>query len=154
MAEYSITIDFKEVDAFLDKMGDQLDDKGANCVYAGYFEGMTYPDGFEVARNAWVQEKGTEHIPPRPFMTRAGADWKKWKFILEQQLDKGVEMPLALRRVGEQMQRSIVDSIDFGEWIPNSPATIKRKGSTKPLVDKGTLKGSTKYELGRDDGGA
>lgn len=167
----SISIDFKEVDEYLDKVEKQLDVKGANCVIAGYFKGKTYPipekkgkkksedeaqpTPWEIARNAWVHEKGTEHIPARPFMTKAGEDYGKWQTVLEKSLERGVKMPKALLRVGEAMQRSIVDAIDFGDYVALKPATIKRKkGSTKPLFDKGTLRNSAKYEVTKDDTGA
>ena len=168
MKEYDISIDFKEVDEYLDRVEKQLEVKGANCVIAGYFQGKTYPipeskEGnknagqvtpWEIARNAWVHEKGTEHIPARPFMTKAGENYGKWQVVLEKSLERGVKMPKALLRVGEAMQRSIVDAIDFGDYVANKPATVKRKGSSKPLFDKGTLRNSVKYEVTKDDTGA
>lgn len=154
MAQSEVIIDFSEVDDALSMIEKQLDDKGANCVMAGYFTGKAYPNGFEVARNAWVQEKGTERIPARPFMTKASQDVDKWQKVLDMELNRGKMMPQALQRVGQEMRNSIINSIDNGEWIPNSRATIRRKGSSKPLVDTGNLKRSTSYEVGRDDTGA
>ena len=34
-----------------------------------------------------------------------------------------------------------------GEFEPNKPATIKAKGSDKPLIDTGRLRNSIDYEL-------
>lgn len=170
MKEYDFIIDFKEVDEYLDKVEKQLEVKGANCVIAGYFKGKTYPipekkgekknkdeaqpTPWEIAKNAWVHEKGTEHIPARPFMTKAGEDYGKWQVVLEKSLERGVKMPQALERVGQAMRRSIVNAIDFGDWEGNKPATIKRKGSSKPLVDTGLMRRSVAYEVTRDDSGS
>lgn len=170
MKEYDCTIDFKEVDELLDKMAKQLDDKGANCVEAGYFENMAYPapeekgkkkrgnpanpKSWQIARNAWVHEKGVEgHIPARPFMTKAGEDYGKWQVILEQCLNRGLTMPKALERVGQAMRNSIINSIDEGNWAPNSPYTIKMKrGSSHPLVNHDIMKQATNYEVTNDRG--
>ena len=49
--------------------------------------------------------------------------------------------------VGDYLQGKIVDKIDSGEFEENNPETIKRKGSSKPLIDEGELRASIKYEV-------
>ena len=34
-----------------------------------------------------------------------------------------------------------------GNWVPNAPATIRRKGSDRPLIDTGQLVNSVEYEV-------
>lgn len=46
----------------------------------------------------------------------------------------------------EQIQEAF-DTEGFGEWTPNSPLTVLQKGSSKPLIDKGTLRGKVTYEV-------
>lgn len=39
------------------------------------------------------------------------------------------------------------DSSGFGEWQPNSPLTIREKGSAKPLIDEGRLRSAVTYDI-------
>ncbi len=55
----------------------------------------------------------------------------------------------ALTLAGTHMLRSIQQNFDASgrpaRWAPNAPATGRRKGSTKPLIDRGRLMGSVRY---------
>lgn len=44
---------------------------------------------------------------------------------------------LALQTIGQLHQSQIAAHIRSGEFTANAPSTIKRKGSSKPLVDTG-----------------
>ena len=35
----------------------------------------------------------------------------------------------------------------FGEWQPNSPLTIREKGSAMPLIDEGRLRNAVTYDI-------
>lgn len=39
------------------------------------------------------------------------------------------------------------ESSGFGEWQPNSPLTIREKGSAKPLIDEGRLRSAVTYDI-------
>lgn len=55
--------------------------------------------------------------------------------------------------VAEDLVTAVVDRIDSrgdGEWPPNSPATIARKGSDAPMIDTGQLRSSIRPESGAD----
>ena len=54
------------------------------------------------------------------------------------------KMPLrvGLEVLGHFMRNAIVDRIDAGIEPESADATIQRKGSSKPLIDKGQLKAS------------
>ena len=41
------------------------------------------------------------------------------------------------------VQNEIVD----GEFVPNAPSTIKRKGSDRPLIDTGKMRQSVNYVI-------
>ena len=41
---------------------------------------------------------------------------------------------------GLRAETAVRDSIADGNWQPNSPATIARKGSSKPLIDTSTMR--------------
>lgn len=39
------------------------------------------------------------------------------------------------------------ESSGFGEWQPNSPLTIREKGSAMPLIDEGRLRSAVTYDI-------
>ena len=41
---------------------------------------------------------------------------------------------------GLEAESDVRNAIDNGNWTPNSPATIVRKGSSKPLIDTSTMR--------------
>ena len=47
--------------------------------------------------------------------------------------------------VGMQMKSDISSTLTNGPWTPNSPVTIARKGSSRPLIDTGELRASITY---------
>lgn len=49
--------------------------------------------------------------------------------------------------VGVYLQGKIVDKITDGDFEPNTEATVKRKKSSKPLIDTGQLRGAITYEV-------
>lgn len=109
-------------------------------------------------RAAGVSASGHKYpaIPARPFvkncienhlgpirrlvqtMARDMLDRKKAPMDSREQLDK-----IGLMCKGA-MQRSIKDS---NAYAPNSPMTIKAKGSARPLIDTGILVNSIDYEI-------
>jgi hypothetical protein len=52
---------------------------------------------------------------------------------------------VALDRLGIQAQNIIKQSFRKNDWKPLNPKTIKRKGSSTPLIDTGQLIGSISY---------
>ena len=52
-----------------------------------------------------------------------------------------------LNTIGLFQQDLIQTEIEQGDFVANAPATIKRKGSDKPLVDTGTMKNSVHYYI-------
>lgn len=100
-----------------------------------------------------VLEYGTESIPPRPWLrtsaARYGRDWgRAWRSVVRAALDaESVVGPLRLVALGMQgdVQATIVD----GPWFPNSPKTIRRKGSDRPLIDSGQMRQSVRAQVER-----
>ena len=55
-----------------------------------------------------------------------------------------------LEKIGilaEQVIQSAFETGGFGQWAPNSPATIAMKGSSSPLIDTGQLRRSITSEV-------
>jgi hypothetical protein len=96
---------------------------------------------------------GKWFIPPRPFV-RGWADGKREQIAKTQErLGKLVsggklDADTAIKRLGEYGQSGIKSYIRNGSFIPNADSTIARKrGSTKPLIDTGTLRNSIRYQV-------
>jgi hypothetical protein len=96
---------------------------------------------------------GKWFIPPRPFV-RGFADGKREQ--IAKTLDKlgglvaggKLDADTAIRRLGEFGQSGVKSYIRNGPHIANADSTIARKrGSTKPLIDTGTMKNSIRYQV-------
>ena len=96
---------------------------------------------------------GKWFIPPRPFI-RGFADGKREQ--IQQTLDRLGKMvaggklkaEAAIARLGEYGQSGVKSYIRNGDFTPNADSTIARKrGSTKPLIDTGTLRNSIRYQV-------
>lgn len=59
-----------------------------------------------------------------------------------------INNPYKLLNVLGLMGKNIIqDSFIHNNWLPNSPITIQRKKSSKPLIDTGLLRKSIEYEV-------
>lgn len=129
-----------------------LDDQN---VAVGVFESAKYEDGTPVAGVAAVQEFGSPQngIPPRPFM-RTTVDDKEsdWSDIIARAAkavmrgDETIES--ALEKVGIQAAGDIRKTISSITSPALSAATIKKKGSEKPLIESGILLNSITHKVG------
>lgn len=103
-----------------------------------------------IASIAALNEFGTDRIPSRPFMART---WnknqkeagKRIKAELKAVLLGRKDIKLSLNQLGLWYQSKMVSEIQNGRFKANSPITVKRKGSTKPLIDTGRMWQSVKY---------
>lgn len=112
----------------------------------GWIESASYPDGTPVAYVATIHEFGapSQGIPARPFMRPAveenGPEWVR-------QLGEGAKAAanggIAPRDVLEMVVLRAAGDVAKKIQQVNSPAlkpaTVKRKGSSKPLVDTGQM---------------
>lgn len=63
---------------------------------------------------------------------------------------RALESPQVLRQIGAVLAASAEQTVtESGRpaWKPLAASTIARKGSSKPLIDKGTLRNSLDYEI-------
>jgi len=99
-----------------------------------------------------VQEFGsvTNKIPPRSFL-RMPLETKQNRFqtaleksSLRQKILTGDVKGLmqSLGFVAEEIIDDAFKSQGFGMWQPNAPSTIRKKGSSKPLIDTSQLRRS------------
>lgn len=121
-------------------------------VVVGFPKGYNpYPDGTPVALVATVHEFGSATVPPRPYFRTTLQRNNFYKSLRKMTFKKVIRGELsesiAMHQLGDTIANDIKDEI----VAVNSPAlaqeTIKRKGSTNPLVDTGHLKQSVTYKV-------
>ncbi len=128
----------------------ELDKLQELLVKVGFQDGQKYPDGTMVVDVAAWNELGTVNMPSRPFM-RDSVDEneeKIVKFLQAKAVDiikNGKTAEQVLKEVGVFQKGIIQDTIVSGSFKPNSPATIAKKGSSKPLIDTGIMRNSVNF---------
>ncbi len=127
------------LDAALAKIAANLS-KSAS-VSVGFQNGATEADGTSVALVAALSEFGTSRMPPRPFFrTAINENSHKWPVNIATALrNNDYDSAKALGLVGLEIKEEIEQSIIDIKEPPLKPATIKRKGFDKLLVETGTL---------------
>lgn len=124
-------------------------------VNVGVPEGKREEDGTPVAMIAAVHEFGSpsQGIPERPFL-RAAVQRNRQKYVrlnrinLVKMLRGQATVDQALGQLGEMAKGDVQTEIRSGDFAPLKQATIKRKGSSRPLIDTGQMVQSIAWELG------
>lgn len=76
------------------------------------------------------------------------------KLVQDGVLEGKTSMRQALGLLGQKMAADMKDKFTKNDWEPNSPTTIARKGSSRPLIDTGALRASITYEVVDPEGEA
>ena len=118
---------------------------------SGVYKGA---ENMTVAQVAAIHEFGSKDgsIPERSFMRTAvfenkGSINKLIKGLAVKITDGAMGRDKALGIIGEYVKGLIKNRIRSGPFVPNAPETIRRKGSSKPLIDTGQLINSIDWEL-------
>ena len=150
MALFNFGSGFKKNDKFK-KMEKTIEELSKLEVFIGYNASSgNYEDGVTVLEIAVFNAFGTEHIPSRPFIQNVDLGRRNEinNFIKAQVkagLDAGSDARKIMNTIGVYVKGIIQDEIVTGNWVPNAPSTIKRKGSNKPLIDTGRMRQSVIY---------
>nr|DAR91410.1 MAG TPA: virion morphogenesis protein [Caudoviricetes sp.] len=126
----------------------KLDGKG---VKVGIRRGKGSHDGTDMLDIAVYNHFGTATIPARPFVSdcaekNAGQIQEAQKRLVYRVYQGGLSADGALAELGAWYVNVQKGHILHGGWTPNAPATIKRKGSNRPLVDTGQLVNTVDWE--------
>ena len=126
----------------------KLDGKG---VKVGIRRGKGSHDGTDMLDIAVYNHFGTATIPARPFVSdcaekNAGQIKEAQKRLVYRVYQGSLSADGALAELGAWYVNVQKGHILHGGWTPNAPATIKRKGSNKPLVDTGQLVNTVDWE--------
>lgn len=127
-------------------------------VRVGYQAGEAADeDGVDMCDIAAWNELGTEHSPARPFLrqTVEKNESKINEFCAREagKMFDGGTAEQCLDKIGVFMKGLVQKTIRDGEFAPNAPATIQKKGSDKPLIDTGRMRQSVNYHIKPKDGG-
>lgn len=113
-------------------------------------------DGVSLIEIGAIQEFGSpsKNIPERSFirvpLDNAKADY--FKFVKNQGiniLNGKTTTDDAIEKLGVWGQTVIKKSFTNNDWEANSATTIALKGSSRPLIDSGQLRGSVTWEVAK-----
>jgi hypothetical protein len=122
-------------------------------VRIGFQAGEGVEDnGADIAEIAAYNELGTVHIPARPFLRDSVdahvEDIRNFLYECLQLIVNGQATAQdILYRIGMFQKGLVQQEIVQGDFEPNKPATIEKKGSDVPLVDTGTMGESVNYVI-------
>jgi hypothetical protein len=151
MAHDGVKVDVRKLQALVKRLAEQPKHVVVGVLGSKASEKHEDSDA-TVADVATWNHFGTSRIPARPFLTiameRQRAEITKTfaRIANGVALEKlTVEQGLGL--MGETLVGEVKRTIAEGVPPANAPATIERKGSSTPLVDKGQLRGAVTYEV-------
>lgn len=106
---------------------------------------------------AMWNELGTVNSPPRPFLRQSVDDnASKISAFCRSQLQKlaqgTTDAETILKQVGVMQKGLVQEKIGNGDFEPNAPSTVKKKGSDKPLIDTARMRQSVNYVIQRKGG--
>ena len=131
------------------KVGVQAKDKTVKRGKGGSIRNTDQP----LAAIEAIHEFGLGGMPQRSFLRSAFDENKpminKMGDHIVNSAIKGISTETALDQLGNVVQGMVQKKIVDGPFVPNSPATIKRKKSSKPLIDTGHLRQSIRYVIER-----
>ena len=108
--------------------------------------------GADLVDIAIWNELGTGRIPARPFLGQTvdqhGAEIQKAAAQLVQKICKGqLDAQSALKQLGVLTVGYVQNQITDGDFGPDAPRTVQRKGSDHPLIDTGQLRQGISYVI-------
>lgn len=127
-------------------------------VRVGFQAGKaTEEDGTDICDIAVYNELGTEHIPARPFIRDSVDDNESEinSFLkgMKRDIVSGKSAESVLKKIGIFQKDLMQEKITSGSFTPNAPATIKKKGSSHPLIDSGRMRQSVNYVIQKKGSG-
>ena len=137
----------KDLDGVVVKVGVQAKDKAVRRGKGGSIRNTDQP----LAVIAAIHEFGLGGMPQRSFLRSA---YDENLPVIDKMIQRvangaifGFGTNAALNQLGNVVQGMIQRKIVDGPFKPNAPATIKRKKSSRPLIDTGHLRQSIRYVI-------
>ena len=99
---------------------------------------------------AW-NELGTSRSPARPFMRQTVDNHEDAINAMllrkKREIISGVSAEQILKSIGLEMKDLMQAEIIEGDFAPNAPSTIRRKKSSRPLIDTGRMRQSVNFQI-------
>ena len=91
-------------------------------------------------------------VPRRDFMTPASKKWMKffkeaYTMVQREMIEEKIDIDKFLQDMGRKGQNIIYNEITALDTPPNAPSTIKRKGSSNPLIDTGAMRQAATWQI-------
>ena len=146
-----IEVSTKLTDMGIDKVLENVIELGGKQVKVGIQAGSGSHDGVDILDIAIYNHFGTRNIPSRPFVSdcfdKNQGQISEAKKRIVYRVMEGMPASAGLAQLGQWYQDVLKGHIRNGGWVPNAPATVKRKGSSRPLIDTGQLVNSVRWEI-------
>lgn len=95
-----------------------------------------------------TQHFGNDKIPARPFLDLGVAKGnREYLQTIQDGVKRGLTSEQIIAKVGLLAVGNVKDFITDLKSPPNAPSTIKRKGSSNPLIDTGAMRSSITYTI-------
>ena len=138
----------------LEKLKKTLNDLIGAKLKVGYFDAQkSDKNELTLATVAKINEYGTEDgkIPPRPFIRQTLRKHNNFKAelknVLQETLTLSKTFDSLFKKLGVKAMQEIQKEFTAGEFKQNAECTIKKKKSSKPLIDKGQLRRSVSWRV-------
>ena len=110
------------------------------------------PSKADLVEIALYNELGTNTIPSRPFLAQTvQMHEEEIKEMAATEVSQALlgekDSQQAFEVIGEDVRKKVQNRIDEGQFVPNAPSTIRRKGHDHPLIDTGTMRDSISYTI-------
>lgn len=95
-----------------------------------------------------IQEFGTDTIPARPWLNPGALSGsKEYLNIIEKAAASDEPLDMSLNKIGVVAVGLVQKYMTELRTPPNAASTIKKKGSSNPLIDSGALRQSVTYKV-------
>lgn len=130
----------------------EINELKSKKVFVGFQSGEAAEEnGTDVVDVAAYNELGTSRIPSRPFLRNSVDNHKdKISAMCKNQvrkLVKGATAEKCLKELGNFGVKLVQEEITNGSFEPNAESTIRKKGSSKPLIDTGRMRQSVHFVI-------
>jgi phage gpG-like protein len=136
----------QKVKAQVKKAIEKMQPKG--WVTVGFHEDSGSHGDLTNATLAAILHFGNDRIPARPFLdVGVESEEKEYIELVIEAFENETPSDVLLEQIGAAAQSAVQNYMDELRSPPNAEITIKRKGSSNPLIDTSDLKNSVKYKV-------
>ena len=142
----------KDIDKGFSKIIKEIASWKNTKVKIGLFKEEGKNDGEYIADYAYANEFGEGNVPSRPFIRNTfDENQSDWSDSLQENLGKVIEGKIDSNNIfsllGERAVDDVKKTISNNLPPPNAESTIKKKGSSKTLIDSGAMRNAVSYRI-------